>query len=225
MFYGGMKKNKVMADKVQKIKEWIGKKQDGLMDANGNFRSAADEDSYNTLCSLDAYIDTLQKEPVKIKKGCKYRSIRNVTNIDTGNISFVAGKIYVAPEDDTLVSEENGWLCDLSENASNFVLVEEPASEDLEDAAEKFIQEHTRTCSNLVYKDTINGIEFNTYNEWITPDQARRAVEIARMAVDRAREETYEWLKKHSQEYVYWLDEEFGKDDMINDLKQAMKDG
>lgn len=50
--------------KVQKIKDWIGKKQDGLMDAYGNFRSAADEASYNILCNLDAYIDTLQKEPV-----------------------------------------------------------------------------------------------------------------------------------------------------------------
>ena len=46
--------------------------------------------------------------------------------------------------------------------------------------AEKFIEEHTRNCSNLVYKDTINGKEFNTYNEWLTPDQARSAVEIAR---------------------------------------------
>ena len=46
--------------------------------------------------------------------------------------------------------------------------------------AEKFIEDCTRTCSNLVYKDTINGKEFNTYNEWLTPDQARKAVEIAR---------------------------------------------
>ena len=83
--------------------------------------------------------------------------------------------------------------------------------------AEKFISEHTRNCSNLVYKDTINGKEFNTYNEWLTPDQARKAVEIAR-------EEIYEWLKEHSQEYVYWMDGEFGKDDLINDLKQAMQD-
>lgn len=44
--------------------------------------------------------------------------------------------------------------------------------------AEKFIQDCTRNCSNLVYKDTINGKEFNTYNEWLTPDQARRAVAI-----------------------------------------------
>ena len=46
--------------------------------------------------------------------------------------------------------------------------------------AEKFIEDYTRSCSNLVYKDTINGKEFNTYSKWLTPDQALRAVEIAR---------------------------------------------
>ena len=55
-------------DKIKKIKEWISKKQDGLMDANGNFRTAADEASYNTLCNLDAYIDSLQEEPASGKQ-------------------------------------------------------------------------------------------------------------------------------------------------------------
>ena len=74
--------------------------------------------------------------------------------------------------------------------------------------AEKYIIEHTS-----VLKDS-NGKE---YFKWLTPDQAKEAVEIAK-------EEIYEWLKEHSQEYVYWMDEEFGKDDLINDLKRAMKD-
>ena len=38
--------------------------------------------------------------------------------------------------------------------------------------AEKFIQDYTRNCSNE--------IEGGIYHEWLTPDQARRAVEIAR---------------------------------------------
>lgn len=80
-------------------------------------------------------IDTMQKEPVKIKKGFKYRCLSDMVNKDTGNIAFIGDKIYLAPKDNTLVSEENGWLCDTSENASNFELVEEPVSEDLEDAA------------------------------------------------------------------------------------------
>ena len=39
---------------------------------------------------------------------------------------------------------------------------------------------------------------------------------------EQAIEDICEWLQEHSQEYVYWMDEEFGKDDLINDLKQAM---
>lgn len=81
--------------------------------------------------------------------------------------------------------------------------------------AEKFIQDYTRNYSNLLYRDYIQGFDKTVYHPWLTPDQARRAVEIAR-------EEIYKWLKEHSQEYVYWMDEEFGKDDLINDLKQAM---
>ena len=74
--------------------------------------------------------------------------------------------------------------------------------------AEDYIRKNTNQFSNE------DGFD---YVPWLTPDQARRAVEIAR-------EEIYEWLQEHSQEYVYWMDEEFGKDDLINDLKQAMKD-
>ena len=51
-------------DKVQKIKEWISKTQDGLMDNNGNFEYPEHEGAYNILCNLDAYIDSLQEEPV-----------------------------------------------------------------------------------------------------------------------------------------------------------------
>ena len=49
--------------------------------------------------------------------------------------------------------------------------------------AEKFIQDYTRNCSNKWYDDLSQG-----YESWLTPDQARRAVEIAR-------EEIYEWLR------------------------------
>lgn len=76
--------------------------------------------------------------------------------------------------------------------------------------AERFIIEHTNNCFN-----------YNSYAQtpepWIAPDDARKVAEIAM-------EEICEWLQKHSQEYVYWMDGEFGKDDLINDLKQAMKD-
>lgn len=51
-------------DKVQKIKEWISKTQDGLMDVNGNFEYLEHEGAYHILCNIDAYIDSLQEEPI-----------------------------------------------------------------------------------------------------------------------------------------------------------------
>ena len=53
-----------MTDKVQKIKDWISKEQDGLIDTNGNFEYPEHEGAYHILCSLDAYINSLQEEPV-----------------------------------------------------------------------------------------------------------------------------------------------------------------
>lgn len=53
-----------MTDKVQKIKDWISKEQDGLMDAQGNFEYPEHEGAYHILCNLDAYIDSMQEEPV-----------------------------------------------------------------------------------------------------------------------------------------------------------------
>ena len=83
--------------------------------------------------------------------------------------------------------------------------------------AEKFINDCTKTCSN----ETTSYYSYDhTYHEWLTPDQARRAVEIAR-------EETYDkiwhWLVEHINDYVV---EGKGRDIdlMFDDIKQAMKD-
>lgn len=47
--------------------------------------------------------------------------------------------------------------------------------------AEKFIINCTRSCSNeLIAVESRAGKEVISYHEWITPDQARKAVEIAR---------------------------------------------
>ena len=77
--------------------------------------------------------------------------------------------------------------------------------------AEKFIQENTRNTYN-----------YNSYAQnpepWITPDQALRAVEIAR-------EEIYEWLNSHNDYIaVNGSITRFDMEKCIKDLKQAMKD-
>jgi len=47
--------------------------------------------------------------------------------------------------------------------------------------AEKFIKECTRSCSNeLVSCESIMGTEVISYSDWLTPEQALRAVEIAK---------------------------------------------
>lgn len=57
--------------------------------------------------------------------------------------------------------------------------------------AEKFIQDYTRSCSNIEYTQ---GVYTPSYHPWLTPDQARRAVEIAR---EETIEKVVEWLKKN----------------------------
>ena len=78
--------------------------------------------------------------------------------------------------------------------------------------AEEFIKEYTMGCSNDI---TPIGNYDHTYQEWLTPEQALAAVEIAR-------EEIYEWLEKNI--YMYNGECEGDRNEIINDLKQAMKD-
>ena len=88
--------------------------------------------------------------------------------------------------------------------------------------AEKFIQDCTRGCSNeLCAVEDRFGKKVISYHEWLTPDQALKAVEIAR-------EETTEKIKRllkkdyliKSVEPLRWVSWE----KVFNDLKQAMKD-
>lgn len=94
--------------------------------------------------------------------------------------------------------------------------------------AEKFIQDCTRNCSNEIAHWDIGGKNVKPiYSPWLTPDQAREAVEIAR-------EEIYEWLQENAKNFVGLADDEhtpigdtkafYGTRSLIHYLKQAMKD-
>ena len=82
--------------------------------------------------------------------------------------------------------------------------------------AEEFIREHTRNCSNVSRGYHSKGLSMPSYCvPWLTPDQARKAVEIAR-------EEIYEWLRVNLCNY---FDAPRSMFEMcLDDLKQAMKD-
>ena len=94
--------------------------------------------------------------------------------------------------------------------------------------AEKFIQDCTRNCSNEIIVPTADGNTYTkSYEYWLTPDDARKAVEISR-------DEIYEWLEENAANFVGLADDEhapigdtkafYGTKSLIHYLKQAMKD-
>ena len=99
------------------------------------------------------------------------------------------------------------WLFSKMDKYSDKVIIRRKRNRTMS-KAEKFIEEHTK-----------NSYNYNSYAPdpipWLTPDQARKAVEIAR-------EEIYEWLEKNI--YMYNGECEGDRKEIINDLKQAMKD-
>ena len=86
--------------------------------------------------------------------------------------------------------------------------------------AEKYISDCTRNCSNeLIAFESRAGKEVISYNEWLTPDQARKAVEIAR---DEIIEKLRKWIKSHDDRNSYtfgYIDRHFEEL-----LKQVIKD-
>ena len=97
--------------------------------------------------------------------------------------------------------------------------------------AEKFIQDYTRNCSNELSWGDVDELD-KEYAPWLTPDQARRAVEIAREEVI---EKICMWLEDNISENCYgdYLEftatsifniDFFNQEALIKDLKQVMKD-
>ena len=70
---------------------------------------------------------------------------------------------------------------------------------------EQFIQEYTRNCNNLLYRDTIEGKNKSVYHPWLTPDQARKVAEIAR---EETIKEVCEWIETHLNDDYISVDEE-----------------
>lgn len=97
--------------------------------------------------------------------------------------------------------------------------------------AEKFIDDHTHNCSNQIINGNYGTI-IPHFNPWLTPDQARKAVEIAREEMLNG---VCEWIEDNIGEYcdgenimfsaihIESIDV-FGQKRFIKDLKQAMKD-
>ena len=94
--------------------------------------------------------------------------------------------------------------------------------------AEKFIQDYTRDCSNEIgYCHNKTRNHNHVFYNWLTPDQARRAVEIAN---EELLEKVCSFIDDNMDEYIdirgytgnTFINVE--SDRFISDLKQAMKD-
>jgi hypothetical protein len=94
--------------------------------------------------------------------------------------------------------------------------------------AEEFIKAKTRIGSNTTNGWRRKGAFIPSYSlPWLTPEIARKAVEIAR-------EEIYGWLEENAVNFVGLADNEhpaigdtkafYGTKSLIHYLKQAMKD-
>lgn len=60
--------------------------------------------------------------------------------------------------------------------------------------AEKFIEDCTRNCSNVIVYSEMSKESELRYHEWLSPDEAKKAVEIVRAETI---DEVVEWLKKN----------------------------
>ena len=88
--------------------------------------------------------------------------------------------------------------------------------------AEEFIKAKTRIGSNTTKGWRRNGVSIPSYSlPWLTPDQARKAVEIAREEVI---EKVCEFLDNDLCCYIKAQDFAIEHQRLENDLKQAIKD-
>lgn len=93
---------------------------------------------------------------------------------------------------------------------------------------EKFISDYTRNCSNEIIGGGWNNGEFvQIFYPWLTPDDARNAVEIAR---EEMIEKVCSFIADNISEYIELKHAnpttfiEIDGDRFANGLKQAMKD-
>ena len=89
--------------------------------------------------------------------------------------------------------------------------------------AEKFIQDYTRNCSNLISPTEYGCVD--VYQPWLTPDEARRAVEIAREEVIEKAIGWIEEINNHHYIMCYSDSREPSLEELTGWFKNYMKEG
>ena len=95
----------------------------------------------------------------------------------------------------------------------------------MESKIEKYISDCTRNCSNeLCAVEDRYGKTIISYREWLTPDQALRAAEIAK---EETIEKACEWLENNQSQEVSVISGGYvhiNFDNAIEEFKKAMED-
>lgn len=98
----------------------------------------------------------------------------------------------------------------------------------MESKIEKYISDCTRNCSNeLCSVEDRYGKTILSYREWLTPDQALRAAEIAKEEII---EKAVKWLKsnicydENGEGNMEWVVMFMDDDEMVEDFKKFMED-
>ena len=87
--------------------------------------------------------------------------------------------------------------------------------------AEKFIQDYTKKCSNeIIVEQDEHYKVVDGYHPWLTPDQAKEAVKIAKEEMIEKACEYVDGLIELLNDHGHGLH----KERIIGGLKQAMKD-
>ncbi len=91
---------------------------------------------------------------------------------------------------------------------------------------EKFIQEHTKNCSNLAHLEDLNGNVWEENTPWLTPVQARKAVEIAREELMEEFIEKAITFLEGAHEYIddKKLQLQYDNEGLIRDFRQFMRE-
>lgn len=84
---------------------------------------------------------------------------------------------------------------------------------------EQYIKEHARNCSNEIIGWDKN--MFPIYQDWLTPDQARKAVEIAR---EETINEVFNYIKDKYEDIGLQYIRGYEADVLIEDLKKHLEE-
>lgn len=87
---------------------------------------------------------------------------------------------------------------------------------------EKYIRDYTRNCSNeLCSVEDRYGKTIISYREWLTPDQALRAAEIAKEeTIEKACKWLNDWAYLYVNDYTGSLDEKA----LVEDFRKTMEE-